>query len=331
MKFETSEIDTIQLLSTLRERYPGALCGAATVHFCPLGEDAWCYRVHSDTAAVSSCFVRIEAEAGSGATLERLEIAGAMTEQLQQSRGMHGVVAPLRDCSGSMASAFPPRFVLQVFPYISGEQAMAEDGAVRDEDRLAAIRFVARLHYYGQQLQQLLPPSAIESVPREKFAHGHAPSVQRAMAYAVSREPDFADDDGSECRTRCKLATCRALVADQSGIEWLLHTLSEMEKELLADSERYDVVLTHSECHLANFVRSDSDGSLHCVDWGDLALGPRERDLALLCCDDLAPMALHAYVGASSTHTCASSCSSRLLAVDPHMRTALLVPVSQTR
>ena len=296
MKFETAEIDATQLLTVLRQRYPDALSGADEAQFCPLGEDAWCYVVYSGTTA--SWFVRVEAEAGSGATLERLEAAGTMTEQLRTSCAMHDVVAPIRDCSGSLASVLPPRFVLQVFPHISGHQAMAEDGAFRDDDRLAAIRFVARLHYYGHQLQQVQSAcDADQTLARERFNHGHAPAVQRAMAYAVSCHPLPAADDSSESHTSWQVATCRALVADKTGVEWLLRTLDQMEEELRTESERYDLVLTHSECHLANFVRSDLDGELYCVDWGDLALGPRERDLALLCCDDMAAAAMCAYVG----------------------------------
>lgn len=286
MKFENPEIDALQLLAVLHERYPDVLCGDVSAQFCPVGEDAWCYTVSSDTSP--GCFVRVETEAGSGSTLQRLEAAGAITEQLHASCGMRDVVAPMRDCNGSLASVLPPRFVLQVFPHVSGQQAMTMDGTVRDDDRLAAIRFVARLHWHGHQLLQSSSVVA-DSLANEQFEHGHATAVQRAMAYAMSAT--------SEPRTRWQAATCDALLADQAGVEWLLRALQQMEEELRSQPEWYDVVLTHSECHLANFVRSDIDDQLHCVDWGDLALGPRERDLALLCCDGSAAALLSAYIG----------------------------------
>lgn len=305
MKFESPEIDPAQLLAVLRQRYPRKLSSADTIEFCPLGEDAWCYKVSSGT--VASCFVRVEADTDSTATLKRLEAAGAMTEQLCTLCGMHDVVAPLRDCSGSLASVLPPRFVLQVFPHINGQQAMGEDGTVRDDDRLTAVRFVARLHYHGRQLRPPSPGEMEWSMPKEQFSHGHAPAVRRAMAHAVSSQPLPTNDDGSESQTKWQVATCRALLSDTSGIEWLLHTLNQMEEELRTNPARYDIVLTHSECHLANFIRSNSDGQLYCVDWGDLALGPRERDLALMCCDDSAPAAVCAYIGALFCSTIASS------------------------
>ncbi|MCB0081406.1 MAG: aminoglycoside phosphotransferase family protein, partial [Caldilineaceae bacterium] len=174
---------------------------------------------------------------------------------LAQQNHMSQVVAPLLTRGG--AAVIPvDDYHLSIFPYIAGHTLYEQRPDEVDLENAAVL--LAHLH---QAPLTLLP------LPRETFDHPFRAPIEAALAAA--RQP-LAQ------QTRLQRAVCQLLMAEHEDI---LATLTYMERlRTQIEARPIDWVLTHGDPNLDNVIK-DAGGQLHLVDWGDMAIGPAERDL----------------------------------------------------
>jgi aminoglycoside phosphotransferase (APT) family kinase protein len=248
LKIAFSAVSESVLVSHLRDTFGLPI---STVAVSPQGEDAYAYR--AGTAAGEHYFVRVQR----GTADERQETVYAALEQLQAECGLTPIVAPLRTTQGHFTSRLEEHTV-SVFPFIDATTAYDVPLSDTHWRRLAAI--MATLHYSGERCR-------IPELPRETFANPFATAITQALQRATSAFPPTSPQQQQV------MALLREQRADLEA------TLQEIDR-LGAQYRRLALTLvpTHGDPNLAN-VLLDGAESLHLIDWGELALGPRERDL----------------------------------------------------
>jgi aminoglycoside phosphotransferase (APT) family kinase protein len=122
---------------------------------------------------------------------------------------------------------------------------------------------MAALHRSPRSLEVEL----LQGAPRETFENPFASAIRRALIAAT-----WLDPWANEYQRRLQ----QLLLAERDGVLALLETLEQLRTELSALTT--DRVLTHGDPNLANIL-VDGSGNLHLIDWGELAVGPPERDL----------------------------------------------------
>ena len=246
MKIDNLPIAKSHLIQTIATAYGLRL---ASVSFVPKGEDAFAYVGCEDSG--NRYFIRVQPAANA----PDLESIYLHLKVLAQHNHMAQVVAPLLTRGG--AAVIPvDDYRLSLFPYIAGHTLYEQRPDEVDLENAAVL--LAHLHQ---------APPAILSLPRETFEHPFAAPI--AAALAAARRP-LAQ------QTSLQRAVCHLLTAEHEDI---LATLTKMERLRTQIGARpIDWVLTHGDPNLDNVIK-DAGGQLHLVDWGDMAIGPAERDL----------------------------------------------------
>ena len=247
MKTDTRDIDKHALAEAINAAYG---IDVAELTFMPKGEDAYAYFARSSDG--TRHFVRVQ-PIGRAPALEEVYRA---TRALHEEHGLRQVVAPCTAHHNTFTIDFGP-YIVAVFPFIEGT-TLWEQGA-SDNDVAAAATLLAAVH---QCDLQFLPPLATEP-----FANPFAAPIRRALSVAAAPSADF---------TSLQRAACRLLRAEQADIEATVQRMAQ-----LGDAARQHTttrVLTHGDPNLDNFLK-DSRGTLHLTDWGEIAIGPPERDL----------------------------------------------------
>jgi spectinomycin phosphotransferase len=248
MKVEPSAISRTALAAYLCSAY-GLPITAIT--FTPKGEDAYAY--HATASGGEQYFIRVER----GTQDDRLEDVSVVLATLCAECGMAAVVAPLRTTQGRFTSRFA-QHTLAVFPFIQGTTAF--DTRVSDTQWRQIAEIMAALHTSSDRCDVL-------TLPQETFANPFAIPIGQALQRATS-----AFTPASPEQTQV-VALLREQRADLEATLQRFHRLGEQARLLAAPQ-----VVTHGDPNLAN-VLIDTTGTLHLIDWGELALAPRERDL----------------------------------------------------
>jgi hypothetical protein len=172
-------------------------------------------------------------------------------------------------------------YTVALFPFVDGDTLYNQ--ATTDVDIIEAASLLAALHRRGTPLA---PPT----LRRETFENPFSAPILHALDAANHRLP------GPNTYRR---QVYELLVAEQTDI---LATLDRMDElQLRAQALDFDWVLTHGDPNLDNFLK-DPEGLLHLTDWGELALGPPERDLFAFTGEHFALFLRH-YVVATGTRT----------------------------
>jgi spectinomycin phosphotransferase len=248
MKVASSALSLSALASHVRSRYGLSI---TTLAFTPKGEDADAYRATGSGG--EQYFVRVQR----GTEDVRQDTTYAALEMLRADCAMPAIVAPLRTTRGCFISRLEQHTVA-VLPFIDGTTAFDTTLSETQWRQLAAI--MAMLHTSGNRC-------VVPALPHETFANPFAVPIDRVMRRATS-----AITPTSSEQTRV-LALLREQRAD---LERTLQRFDHLAEQ--ARSIALPQVPTHGDPNLAN-VLIDRTGSLHLVDWGELALAPRERDL----------------------------------------------------
>lgn len=165
--------------------------------------------------------------------------------------GLAWVVAPLAGASGTIVHRCSGHPVL-VFPFIDdGEQIGASDAA-------SAIRVIRALHAADLDQQELgreqFDPKPVRDLRRQLEHHDWAADAGPFAARVIALLTSHADRLLALCALIDRLAgECR-------------------------DGSTSDFVVSHGDPSAQNFIRA-ATGHLMLCDWGDLAIGPPERDL----------------------------------------------------
>jgi spectinomycin phosphotransferase len=248
MKVEPSTISRTALAAHLCSAYGLPIIAIA---FMPMGEDAYAY--HATASGGEQYFVRVER----GTQDDRLEDVSAMLATLRADCGMAAVVAPLCTTQGRFTSQFA-QHTLAVFPFIEGTTAF--NTCVSETQWRQIAEIIAALHTSSDRCD-------VSTLPQEMFANPFAAPIVQALQRATS---SFSPRSIEQTQV---VALLREQRADLEATLQRFHRLGELARLLAPPS-----VPTHGDPNLANAL-IDTTGTLHLIDWGELALAPRERDL----------------------------------------------------
>jgi spectinomycin phosphotransferase len=219
--------------------------------FEPSGHDASTRAFRIDVAAPGrGFFLKIRPAS------QRLDVAGRVASHLRDS-GLVEVVAPIRSRGGGIAVR-AGEISVAVFPLVEGRRAM--EGGLSDGQWERLGRFAHALH------ETTLPADLAADVPRESFRTRQVEVFSRvdAAAMAAGHATDEARDVADAWRDN------RALIS----------RVVERTATLAVDLQRrrLPLVLCHADLHTGNVLVDDA-GDIWIIDWDEVVLAPRERDL----------------------------------------------------
>jgi spectinomycin phosphotransferase len=189
----------------------------------------------------------------------RTESRGLLVSRYLATRDVPGVVPPLLTRSGAPVAAIDDVQV-SVQPWVSGRPAAA--GGLSASQWRSFGKLLARLH--GVEL----PAEMRAQVSTDAYAPVAVDSARRLQRYVSDGQPDVADDLAHSLIDAWRTASNRIAV--------LLDSVEQLATELRGRSR--PGVLCHGDAHLAN-VLVDDDGKLWLLDWDEVVIAPRERDL----------------------------------------------------
>ena len=224
---------------------------AAAIEFEPSGHDASTRAFRVRVAPPDPGFLAKVRPAS-----ERLDVAGRVAVHLRET-GLGEVVGPVRALDGAVAIAAGD-VSLALFPFVEGHRGM--DGGLNDRQWERLGRFVRALH------AMTLPDDLAALVPREAFRPREVEAFPRvdAATMAALHDTDEARDLANAWRAN------RALIAS------VVDRTAELAREVVGRDLPH--VLCHADSHTGNVLVDDA-GDLWVIDWDEVMLSPKERDL----------------------------------------------------
>ncbi|MCY4540640.1 MAG: aminoglycoside phosphotransferase family protein [Chloroflexi bacterium] len=178
-------------------------------------------------------------------------------------RGVESVVAPLATIAGALFAELD-KYSLILYPWIDGESKLGKTLSPRQWRAWGAI--MRAIH--GACLSEELKAQ----VPQEQYGKrwpGRLQNVERALA-RIHQPHAFADELAILWRQKtAKIAEAR---------ERYLSLGSRLE------ARGHEHVICHADIHPAN-IMVDAAGAIHIVDWDEVTLAPKERDLMYFLVD----------------------------------------------
>lgn len=248
MKADSSDIDKDCLRSLINAEY-GLRISVLT--FVPCGEDAYIYTAQN--ADNQPLFIRVQPFSKG----KQLETAYAVTSLLHNYYGLKQVVAPYRTRHGNFTFSFKA-YTVAVFPFIDGVTLYRQN--VSEDEIRATARLLAQVHQ-----QRLVYDSFM--IPHETFDNPFQAPIDQAIR--------VADRVPTSCNLYQRLA-CQLLIAHRADILAMFGYMQWLQGQTQALVR--DWALTHGDPNRDNFLKAQ-DGTLYLTDWGELAIGPPERDL----------------------------------------------------
>jgi spectinomycin phosphotransferase len=185
------------------------------------------------------------------------DVAAAVARHLADA-GVPSVLAPIRSRTGAV-SAEAGGLSLTVYPFIDGRVGIEMDLA--DESWRALGRFARRLH------ETVLPPELAASIRRESY---RPPDYQRIALV------DAAVAAGGSRRDPVASAVVELWRAHRDEILELAERANSLGDALAARA--LPLVPCHADMHTGNLI-VEPDGRLWVIDWDEVVLAPKERDL----------------------------------------------------
>jgi spectinomycin phosphotransferase len=238
------------ILAALRAHYGIA---GAVLTFLPVGNDSASFVYRVDAANGASYFLK--ARSGAGFSAPSLTVPFFL-----HSQGIPHVMAPL-PTTGQALWVAVDGFALSLHPFVAARTA-TDAGLKLDDWRAlgATLRQVHASH---------LPAELARTLPQETFT----PSRRHVLDELVDLlgKPVFIDPLQA------------ALVEFWRGRDELIHTVIERADNLGAELRREALprVLCHADLHTWN-VLVDADRQMWIVDWDEVILAPKERDLMFM-------------------------------------------------
>lgn len=230
------------------QRHYGIAADAVT--FLSIGNDAASFVYRVDAANGVSYFLKARASAG-------FNPSSLTVPSFLHSQGIPHVMVPLPTASGALWVAVDG-FSLSLYPFVAARTAT--DAGLTLEDWQALGATLRRIH------ASHLPARLAGDLPQETFT----PSRRHVLA-ALADLPDRPDlPDPIQA----------ALAQFWRGRQDLIQTLIDRADSLGAELRREALprVLCHADLHTWN-VLVDADRRLWIVDWDEVILAPKERDL----------------------------------------------------
>jgi spectinomycin phosphotransferase len=218
------------------------------LEFLPIGYDAtaWVYRV--DTAA-APYFLKVKKGV--------LQASSLTIPHFLRDSGITQIVAPLANIHHALWTN-SGEFNLILYPFIEGKSGM--EIGLSDNQWREFGTVLKRIH------DTTLAPELVQQIHREDFAPLRSDIVREMDAYIANNT--FDNPHKNEF----------AALWQEKRAEILKITARCDELANMLKRQPLDFVLCHSDIHTANIL-VDAAGHLHIVDWDDVQLAPKERDL----------------------------------------------------
>ena len=187
------------------------------------------------------------------------EVSVALPKFLSDD-GIAHIMAPLASKTGQLWTTLGA-FTVMLYPYVEGK-----DGY---EIALSAAAWVN----FGRALKSIhtavLPPTLVRRIQREAFSPQARESVKRFMAHPG----EYAHGDQAAAQLAAFLETKREKILDLVGrSERLAHALQARPLEF---------TVCHNDIHAGNLL-IDANDKFHIVDWDEVIIAPKERDLMFI-------------------------------------------------
>jgi spectinomycin phosphotransferase len=233
--------------------------GVARISFLGLGNDAAASTFRADLDGGDRLFLKVRRRLDPS----RLDACAYLFES-----GIEAVVAPMRTTSGELRVPIDGLFLV-AYPYLEARQAV--EVGLTDAQWIEYGSVVGRVH--GTRF-----PAELEAaLPHEAFVPGTLTRFE-----AVAADLDAADPAPSDDASRTGLVelwrkerTRMRAIADRTRA-----LATRLATRLAADGSAA-FVPCHGDVHTHN-VLVDEGGSLRVVDWDEIVMAPRERDLMFL-------------------------------------------------
>lgn len=248
MKTPAPDINETRLVESINAEYG---LNISSVIFVPKGEEAYTYTAQDLDGM--RYFIRVQPTARAMLLKHVYEV----THLLHTKYDLPQVVAPYATRHGTFTMSFS-EYIGAVFPFIEGSTLYEQGASVTDVMQAATL--LAAVH-------QRATACNLPALQQETFDNPFREPILHALQ-AIQKSNPLGNPYQHRVRD--------LLVAERTDI---LATLEMMERlQSKAQQLATDWVLTHGDPNLDNFLK-DPRGTLHLTDWGEIAIGPPERDL----------------------------------------------------
>ena len=269
MKQDTSGLDLEILARRLRSEYGVEV---SSLVFLPKGEES--YNFVAESVSGDLFVARLQRHADTPDFEHSLRIAA----ELRDRGGLASIVSARPTVHGTLTAGIDS-YRLALFPFIKGATAYAQPVSDRVISCLGSL--LAAVHARAGVVQALKPPS-------ESFENPFRQPITDALTWARGPAPP-ANRHQHDVR--------RLLLSEATDLTGFMNGFDDLGR--CARSLDLRFVITHGDPNLDNVIVSP-DGDLHLIDWGEVALGPRERDLSSYSSDRL-DVVLGGYLGAAES------------------------------
>ena len=242
---EKPNVDDVVIVKAVKEQFALAV---SDLRFLPIGNDAnaWVYRVDS---AAESHFLKLRKGNPNNAAL--------LVPRYLWQQGISNAVSPLPTASGELFARMG-EYSLIIYPWIAGESKFGNPLAPRLWREWG--RIMRAIH------KTTISPELSALVPREQFGKRWVDRL-RCVEGAISNV-NYQDDIARD--------TAKAWRSQSAEIERVRARYLSLGAGFAATSP--EIVLCHADIHTANIIVG-CDGIIHIVDWDEVILAPKERDL----------------------------------------------------
>jgi spectinomycin phosphotransferase len=218
------------------------------LEFLPIGSDAtaWVYRVD---AAAATYFLKVKKGV--------LQASNLTIPHFLRDSGITQIVAPIANIHQALWTNIG-EFNLILYPFIEGEAGMTI--GLSDSQWREFGTVLKRIH------ATTLTPELVQQIHKEDFAPLRSEIAREMDAHIANNT--FANPHQTEF----------AALWQEKRAEILKIVARCDELAAMLKGQPLDFVLCHSDIHTANIL-VDAAGNLHIVDWDEVRLAPKERDL----------------------------------------------------
>jgi spectinomycin phosphotransferase len=236
------------VISRLQEEYELTV---ATLDFLPLGADQGTavYRVVTENG--TNYFLKLR---------RNFDEIIVRVPLLLKAQGVQEIIAPIETRSKQGWADFG-EYKLILYPFVEGENGFETE--LTDHQRRTLGAALKAIH------SAQIPTELRRLIPQELFAPQWR---ERMKFFQVHVENKIFDEP-----TAAKLA--EFIKSTRSEIRRIIVRAEDLASEL--QSQPMELVLCHTDIHGGNILISDT-GELYIVDWDDIKLAPKERDLMFI-------------------------------------------------
>jgi spectinomycin phosphotransferase len=219
------------------------------LNFLPIGADQHVAVYHAETESGDSYLLKLKR---GGFNEISLRLPRYFNEQ-----GISQVTPPLAAKTGALFAALDS-FKLVLYPFIQGKDAT--ETPLSDVQWVEFGRILKRIHALH------LPSGLMDMIPKEAYT----PRWRETVRTILQQIEDQTFNDPVAIQLKTFLLSKRAKI-----LNLIQHT-----GQLVAavQTQTAEFVPCHADIHAANLL-VDHEGGLHILDWDDLILAPKERDL----------------------------------------------------